>query len=86
MLRQTAYKRIVKVRADHLFDGRVRPLMFREEDGPAVVFDRVEDVREAAALKAGGQGTRYLCRVGEQRIALFDDNGCWFIEGSAPVR
>lgn len=80
MQRQSACKRYVKVRADHLLSGRIRPLMFREEDGPTVIIDAIEDEREAPALKAGGQGTRYICRVADRRIALFHDEPLWFIE------
>lgn len=78
--RETPYKRYVKVRADHLFDGRIRPLMFREEDGPAFVIDRILDEREAPALRAGGQGTRYICRVADHLVTLFYDDPLWFIE------
>ena len=80
MQRQSPCKHYVKVRADHLLSGRIRPQMFRTEDGPAVVIDAIEDEREAPALKAGGQGTRYVCRVGEQRVYLFHDEPMWFIE------
>lgn len=80
MPRSTSHKRYVKVRADHLLDGHIRPLMFREEDGPAVIIDRIVDEREAPALKAGGQGTRYICRVDDQLITLFHDEPLWFIE------
>lgn len=73
-------KRLVKVRADHLPDGSVRPLMLRTEDGPVLRIDRVLDVREAASLKAGGQGTRYTCRVQGQTLYLFNDAPYWFIE------
>ena len=57
--RSNPSKIFVKVRADHLLDGSVRPLLFRAEDGPAFRIDRVLDVREAPSLKAGGQGVRY---------------------------
>ena len=80
MQRQSPCKHYVKVRADHLLNGHVRPLMFRTEDGPTVVIDAVEDEREAPALKAGGQGMRYLCRVGENHVFLFYDEPLWFIE------
>lgn len=80
MQRQSPCKHYVKVRADHLLTGRVRPLMFRTEDGPTVIIDAVEDEREAPALKAGGQGVRYLCRVGERHVYLFYDEPLWFIE------
>lgn len=85
MLRQSACKHYVKVRADHLLSGRIRPLMFRTEDGPAVVIDAVEDEREAPALKAGGQGMRYLCRVGERHVYLFYDEPMWFIEADSDL-
>ena len=62
-------KRYVKVRADFELDGRIRPLLFREEDGPAYRIDRVLDVRQAASRKAGGQGIRYVCEV-EGSIAV----------------
>lgn len=70
----------VKVRADHMLDGRIRPLMFRSEDGPVHVIDRIEDEREAPALKAGGQGVRYVCRVEGRRVMLFHDEPFWFVE------
>jgi len=78
--RENKHKSYVKVRADHDFDGRVRPLMLRTQDGPPMRIDRVLDVRPAASLKAGGQGIRYTCRVGEQIIQLFFDDPFWFIE------
>ena len=68
------------VRADHLLNGRIRPLMFRAKDGPVVRIDRILDEREAPSLKAGGQGMRYTCRVGEKQLYLFHDDVYWFIE------
>lgn len=79
-LRKNPYKIYVKVRADHLLDGTTRPLLFRAEDGPAQRIDRVLDVREAPSLKAGGQGVRYTCQVGEKQVYLFYDEPYWFIE------
>lgn len=70
----------VKVRADFDFDGRIIPLKFRAEDGLPVVIDRILDIRQAPALKAGGQGTRYTCRVGEKLIYLFHVQKLWFVE------
>jgi len=78
--RENPDRRYVKVRADHTLDGKIRPLMFREEDGPICIIDRVEDVRPAPSLKAGGQGIRYICRVGERRLKLFHVEPYWFIE------
>ena len=79
-LRKNPFKIYVKVRADHLLDGTTRPLLFRAEDGPACRIDRVLDVREAPSLKAGGQGVRYTCRVGERTLYLFYDEPYWFVE------
>ena len=78
--RSNPAKIFVKVRADHLLDGSVRPLMLRAEDGPAVRIDRVLDVREAPSLKAGGQGVRYTCQVENRQLYLFYDEPYWFIE------
>ena len=73
-------KEYVKVRADFTLDGRVVPLKFRSEDGLPQVIDRIIDVRPAPSLKAGGQGTRYTCRVGDRLIYLFNDRNRWFTE------
>ncbi|MBR3795285.1 MAG: hypothetical protein IKK34_04560 [Clostridia bacterium] len=79
-LRKNPFKIYVKVRADHLLDGTTHPLLFRAEDGPACRIDRILDVREAPSLKAGGQGVRYTCQVGERQLYLFYDEPYWFIE------
>ena len=78
--RENPAKISVSVRADHLLNGRIRPLMFRAKDGPVVRIDRILDEREAPSLKAGGQGMRYTCRVGEKQLYLFHDDVYWFIE------
>ena len=78
--REHPAKVYVAVRADHLPSGRIRPLMFRAEDGPLCRIDRITDEREAPALKAGGQGTRYTCQVQEKTYMLFHDDPYWFIE------
>lgn len=79
-LRKNPFKIYVKVRADHLLDGTTRPLLFRAEDGPACRIDRILDIREAPSLKAGGQGVRYTCQVGDKQLYLFNDEPYWFIE------
>lgn len=78
--RENPAKIYVSVRADHMLNGRIRPLMFRTKDGPVVRIDRILDEREAPSLKAGGQGMRYTCRVGEKQLYLFHDDVYWFIE------
>ncbi|MDO5144653.1 MAG: hypothetical protein Q4E72_08685 [bacterium] len=76
----TCAKQYVKVRADFDFGGAIIPLKFRTEDGDTMVIDQILDIRQAASLKVGGQGTRYTCRVGEQRYYLFHDRESWFVE------
>ena len=87
--RRNPDKVYVKVRADHLPDGRILPLMFRAEDGEAVRIDRITDVREAPSLKLGGQGTRYTCLISmgqadggavQWEVYLFHDRNRWFVE------
>ena len=78
--RESAHKIYVKVRADFDFDGKLRPLLLRTEDGAPQRIDRVLDVRPAASLKAGGQGIRYTCMIQGQPLYLFYDEPHWFIE------
>jgi len=78
--RRNLHKQYVKVRADHEIGGRVVPLMFRAEDGEAQHIDKIVFVCEAPSLKAGGQGTRYTCRIGGCELYLFHDRDDWFIE------
>lgn len=77
---RTSRKVYLKVRVEHLPDGRVWPLMFRAKEGEAARIDRILDVREAPSLKMGGQGTRYTCRVGGKEIYLYHDRDKWFME------
>ena len=74
------HKTYVKVRADFDFDGKIIPIKFRTEDSEAITIDKIMDIRQAAALKSGGQGTRYTCRVGDQMLYLFHDRLSWFVE------
>ena len=74
------HKEFVKVRADFMPDGRIIPLMFKTEDGQKTVIDRVTEIRLAPALKVGGQGMRYTCRIGQYYIYLFHDRDFWFLE------
>lgn len=78
--RESANKIYVKVRADFDFDGKLRPILLRTEDGAPQRIDRVTDVRQAASLKAGGQGIRYTCRVDGRILYLFYEEPYWFIE------
>ena len=80
MQRENPAKIYVKVRADHLLNGSVQPLLLRPEEGPIRHIDRVIDVRPAASLKAGGQGLRYTCLSEGKQFFLFFEDPLWFIE------
>lgn len=69
------------VTARHETDGRITPLSILWEDGRTFEIDRVLDIRKAASLKAGGCGIRYSCRIRDKQVYLFDEEGCWFMEG-----
>lgn len=81
----------VYVKVDAVFDelGRMIPQSLVWEDGRTYIIDRVTDIRQAAAMKAGGQGDRYTISVLGKKSYLFFErspnlNGCvigrWFVE------
>ena len=49
-----------------------------------IEIDRIRDVKKAASLKAGGQGTRYTCRIAGKQKFLYleeqDGKHVWFVE------
>ena len=70
-------------------DGRMLPKMLVWEDGRKYCIDRVTDIRQAAAMKAGGQGDRYTVIINGQQSHLFFERstnlsgnviGRWFVE------
>ena len=59
------------------------------EDDTTYHIDKVTDIRQAAALKAGGQGDRYTIQVNGRQSYLFFERstnlsgnviGRWFVE------
>ena len=44
-------------------DGRMLPRVIRWEDGTQYKIDRVTDIRQAPALRSGGQGDRYTVMI-----------------------
>lgn len=78
--RESPHKRFVEVIAHCRFDGKIMPLQFCAEGEQSVKIDAVIDVRQAASLKAGGQGIRYICRSEDKEYHLFHDDEWWFIE------
>lgn len=79
----------VAVKADFAENGKMIPRQITWEDGTKYEIDRILDIRQAAAMKAGGQGDRYTVRIGGQQSYLFferstnlsgDTIGRWFVE------
>ena len=82
----------VQVVADFNIDGMMLPRVLIWEDGERYLIDRVVDIRQAAARKAGGQGDRYTIEVRGQISYLFFERvpqltgnviGRWFVERKA---
>ena len=73
-------KKFVAVTARFDTQGNITPLSVEWEDGRIFAIDRVLDVRRAASLKAGGQGTRYTVRIQNRETYLFLDMPQWFVE------
>lgn len=78
----------VAVRADFREDGVMLPRIIKWEDGQNYKIDRVTDIRQAPALKAGGQGDRYTVMIeGKQSYLFFERSanqtgnniGRWFV-------
>ena len=67
----TNLKVYVSVRADFRDDGIMLPREITWEDGRKYEIERVVDIRQAAAMKAGGQGDRYTVNVLGQQSYLF---------------
>lgn len=70
-------------------EGTLIALKLTWEDGTEYIIDRITDIRQAAAMKAGGQGDRYTIQVnGKQSYMFFERNasirgnniGRWFVE------
>ena len=79
----------VQVKVDFREDGVMLPRKITWEDGREYEIDRVSDLRQAAAMRAGGQGDRYTIYVqGKQSYLFFERSpnqtgnciGRWFVE------
>ena len=81
-------KHYVEVLARIDEDGRITPVSITWEDGRTFEIDRVLDARQAASLKVGGTGMRYLVRIGHATTYLFHEDPRWFVEEKVtlPVR
>ena len=79
----------VPVTVDFRADGVMLPRTIIWEDGHEYEIDKVTDIRQAAAMRAGGQGDRYTIQVeGRQSYLFFERStnltgsyiGRWFVE------
>ena len=79
----------VEVNASFGEDGQMYPKSLVWEDGTRYIIDKVTDIRQAAAMKAGGQGDRYTIWIGGHQSYLFFERsadltgnniGRWFVE------
>ena len=70
-------------------DGTMLPRIIVWEDGTKYEIDRVTDIRQAVAMRAGGQGDRYTVMIGGKQSYLFFERsasltgnniGRWFVE------
>ena len=82
----------VPVDVEFRADGIMLPREIIWEDGTKYEIDRVTDIRQAAAMKAGGQGDRYTIMInGHQSYLFFERSpqqtgnciGRWFVERRA---
>ena len=66
------------------YHGILIPRSLRWKDGTVYEIQRVNDMRRAASLKAGGVGMRYTCMIdGRESHLYYEDNNLWFVEGRA---
>jgi len=86
---QKPVKVYVAVKADFAVDGTLLPRVITWEDGEKFTIDKITDIRQAAAMKAGGQGDRYTILVHSKQSYLFFERstnltgnniGRWFVE------
>ena len=89
MMAESSIKVYVQVKVDFREDGVMLPRRIVWEDGREYEIDRVTDIRQAAAMRAGGQGDRYTVVIKGQRRYLFFEKstealrkqaGRWFVE------
>ena len=83
----------VPVDVEFRSDGTMLPRIITWEDGTRYEIDRVKDIRQAAAMRAGGQGDRYTIMIGGQQSYLYFERsanqtgnniGRWFVERKSP--
>ena len=94
-MKSDTFERVyVDVKAAFNAAGNLMPLDIKWVDGTVFEIDKVTDIRQAAAMKAGGQGDRYTVQVnGKQSYLFFERStnitgnviGRWFVERKVPI-
>ena len=89
-MKSDTFERVyVDVKAAFNAAGNLMPLDIKWVDGTVFEIDKVTDIRQAAAMKAGGQGDRYTIWIrGKQSYLFFERSGAlsgsnigrWFVE------
>ena len=76
-MKSKVFERVyVDVKAAFNAAGNLMPLEIKWVDGEIFEIDKVTDVRQAAAMKAGGQGDRYTVWIrGKQSYLFFERSG-----------
>lgn len=83
----------VAVKTDFSEDGTMLPREITWEDGEKFKIERILDIRQAPAMKAGGQGDRYTILIKNKQSYLFFERstnltgnhiGRWFVERRYP--
>ena len=92
-MRSSVSERVyVDVKAAFNAAGNLMPLEIKWLDGKVFEIDKVTDIRQAAAMRAGGQGDRYTVYIrGKQSYLFFERSGAlsgnvlgrWFVEAKA---
>ena len=86
---QKAIKVYVQVAAVFTEDGLMLPRSLVWEDGVRYKIDRVGEIKQAAAMRCGGQGDRYTIYVNGKQSYLYFERSCsltgnnlgrWFVE------
>lgn len=72
-------KTYVDVVALHKQDRTIVPLFIVWENNVKYAIDRILQVQKAAALKEGGVGLRYTCRIQGHIRYLYYEDPLWFI-------
>ena len=79
----------VPVTASFDAEGNILPTEITWEDGRKFQIDKVTNIRQAAAMRSGGQGDRYTIRInGKESYLYFERSpdltgrnlGRWFVE------